>query len=1175
MALFTSYAQPGVYTDVVIGQVGQPLFGATRIPVLIGEGVENQSYPNVELHRGSSAVADDLVVNENISDQVTGTTNDFNLTYFPIVNGDGSGTLTNDPTKIQVTAAGVPVTVIELDGTLGTFKTQIIPTAGTDLEVTYFFKKTDTHIENEDLTYQVPAFATLVIEGSNVSAGDTFEITLTLPGALGNNVTLALTDAGTGNGVADAQAVSGAGTDAISIELRNSADDTIRTLTQVKALVDAGIPTLSSGYMVSGAITGSGSDPADTQDAADGAFSGGAGPSSNTVFKVEHTPVVDGSNGGVVTDNVANIQVTVDSVAATVVALDGAHGLFTLATPVLFGQQLAATYYTNTYANTADLLPAANVADVQLVGLGPNRSDYIQDVDYVLDTDPNTGASTINWGDSAITALGTETAGFTPFGPVQITTTLVNQKVWLRPAGTGDGTKTTFTLEDSPVDGAGRVTDDPALVQVFVGATAFEAFVAGAVSVLRVTGASAQATLYNPPAAGQKVYASYNRSIINDHTFTLKVVNPNIPGQGTYNITDELDRKMPVPSDGTDTVADSGFATTGIVYPFAFSDVYDNPGAIDETVTLTFNSDGVEITSPAVASSRTLQTIVFQASTPGVAGDGVQVAFTSVGASDTNAISTTGDVVTIDIQKLDTSVRTISEVVDLFAHHGAVKAVTTSGGRILATGSGNTQVTTAAGTNLQGGADAVTAPFTMSYTVTSNQALGSAGTGYLGQTYIDARTGATWTIVNPADALSYGYTVLPSPQYSYSPGDTLQFVFSKTGTFVAGDTIIAIAGLQTKVATTLGMNAGDTATITTYNKSGNEPNVGEFYFVTFDVAKSDADMALKTWTNSADAYKVYGQPSVANRLSLAIQLLTANGAQAFGAIQVRKQTGLGVASDSDYFAAIDQLNVPLPGGDHKADVIVPLSTSGAVQAYLSRHLTIQSGIRQKGEGIGFIGYDQFQNPQSMRASARAIKNARVIAVGNPVAAISLTDPTTGVSQEYAVSGEFMAAAMAGMNTNPSNDVATTLTKQTMAGFSRLLIRYDDPTMDQMAADGLTLLVEKNGAFQVRHYKSTDPSNPITSEPTSTTAVDFTRQSFRADLDQFIGRKFTDSLLSDIKVVCNARLRSEVDNQILTGFKNLQVVPDASDPTVVQVSVDVKPIFSLLYINVTFTVTTNL
>src|SRR5208282_2959450 len=425
-------------------------------------------------------------------------------------------------------------------------------------------------------------------------------------------------------------------------------------------------------------------------------------------------------------------------------------------------------------------------------------------------------------------------------------------------------------------------------------------------------------------------------------------------------------------------------------------------------------------------------------------------------------------------------------------------------------------------------------------------------------------------VVNPSNALSYGYTQMPSPQYSFAPGDVLKFNFSKTDTFKAGATIIAIAGLQTKVSTTLGMNVGDTAIITTFRGSGNGPSVGEYYFVTFDVAKTAADMALKLFTNSADAYALYGQPSVANRLSLGIQLLTQNGAQAFGAIQVPKQPGLGVGSDQDFIAAIQQLTIPLPGGSHKADVIVPLSTSASVQQFMSRQLTIQSGVRQKGEGIGFVGFDQFQNPQSIRAAARAIHNARVIAIGNPVAAVSLTDPTTGVAQEYVASGEFMAAAMAGMNCDPSNDVSTTLTLQSMVGFSRLLIRYDDPTMDQMAADGLTMLVESNGVFSVRHYKSTDPSNPITSEPTSTTAVDYTSQMFRLDVQQFIGRKFTDSLLGDITVVCNARLQSLVANEILSGYANLSVIPDAVDPTVVQVSVSIKPIFSLLYVNITFT-----
>ena len=130
-------------------------------------------------------------------------------------------------------------------------------------------------------------------------------------------------------------------------------------------------------------------------------------------------------------------------------------------------------------------------------------------------------------------------------------------------------------------------------------------------------------------------------------------------------------------------------------------------------------------------------------------------------------------------------------------------------------------------------------------------------------------------------------------------------------------------------------------------------------------------------------------------------------------------------------------------------------------------------------------------------------------------------------------------------------------------------------MNQMASQGLVLLTDNSGALNIRHYKSTDPSNPITSEPTCTTITDYVRQQFRADLKQFIGRKLVDSLVNDITAVCNARLRSLVSNEIITGYQNLSVVPDPSDPTTVDVTVTFKPIFSLLYISVTFTVTTTL
>ena len=62
MASFSAYIAPTVTTSVVYEQGGVTLFGSTVIPVLIAEGQETRTNPGIELIRGSSAIADNLVV---------------------------------------------------------------------------------------------------------------------------------------------------------------------------------------------------------------------------------------------------------------------------------------------------------------------------------------------------------------------------------------------------------------------------------------------------------------------------------------------------------------------------------------------------------------------------------------------------------------------------------------------------------------------------------------------------------------------------------------------------------------------------------------------------------------------------------------------------------------------------------------------------------------------------------------------------------------------------------------------------------------------------------------------------------------------------------------------------------------------------------------------------------
>jgi hypothetical protein len=1164
MALFSSYAPPGIYTDTNIVSPGSPLFGTARVPVLIGEGVQSFTYSDVEIPRGSVAGGNESVVGEDISSQANGITTVFQLSYYPVVTGDGTDTVSTNPSDITVTANGIQCAVATLNGALGQFTCYEIP-AGADVVVNYSFDRTDTLITNDNLTNQIPTFASLTLQ--------TLALSLSVPGATGNEVTLAFTLASSMNGVADVAAVTVNG-NAVSVELRNNdLGGTVRTLAKVASLLN-NVLTLSAGYIL---VTSASTTPAAAVSATP--FAGGTGQSTNKTFSVSHLPITDGSNAGAATTTPSDVTVLVNGTAVSVTAVNGAAGQFTLATGVTTVQTLEVSYYTNTYQRTFDVIPSPNVSSIIKVGLGPDRSDYIQGIDYVL------SGNTISWGAAVTTEQGAVIGTTTPFNGLYIITSLKDDHAYLRQAtgGVSNSVNLSFTLADVPVDGSGlgNPTNDPTLINVYVGPDPVTAFNAGTVTVSSLRGDSATVVLKNPPAIGSFVYASYYRSVLNDHTLSLTATNPAISG---YTITDE--NGIVVPTAQISTIMTGGGITSAseddtVVWPYDFSDLKAAIEGPNEVVTITFQNDNLYLTTtPGNQASATIQGLTVTAHNIGTAPNGVtNITFVAGSAvADSLALTKLGEAISVNITTASSGVRTMGDILSLFT---STPVATTIAGPITATltsGIAGNAAVAGGPTNFAGGTATVnTGPYADRFIVTSSLGSGgSAGTGYLGQTYVDAITGLKFTLVNPTDSLSYGYTILQTG-YTWVALDTIAITVSNTTTRHASQIpTIDVPGVWTEVEQFFNVGTGNTAIITTFNGSGNGPSVGEYYYLTYTVAKQASDYALQLFTSAADAYAAYGQPSAINRLSLGVYLATLNGAQIFGCIQVPQQTNSNLAADSEYISALQTLTTKLPGSDSKVNVIVPLSTSLTVQQALSRQLITQAQVRNRGEAIGFVGFNQFTTPTLARQYAQSLANSRVVAVAPFYAALQLpTQDANGVFEVIGVTGEFIAAALAGLNLNTANDVATSLTNQNLVGFTQLLQRYDDPTKDLMAGSGITVLEENNGALYVRDYLTTDPSNPITSEPTSTTIVDYTRQQFRLGLKQFIARKFTAQLLNDITIVSNSILTSLVGNEILSAFANLSVIASPTDPTVALVTVAIKPIFALKYIQVTFSVATQL
>ena len=1280
MALFDSYAQPGVYTTEIVANPGTVLQTGLRIPVFIGEGSETSLVENYELHRGSSASSDDAVVNENISDQVDGTSHTFKLTYFPVVIGDGNGTVTNNVSYVQVFNNGVPAIVSSLNGATGEVVLQLTPSAGDQLSATYYFKRKDTQF-TDNLTDQIPFFASLVIPPQTTTTGTLSPLTLTVsqPGYLGNTISFGISVAADGYGVDDINAISGSGSNFIQIEAKK-VNNSIRTWEDIGTLItlQGGIPTADSGLLEVGVLTtatkgtpayvtptsatihagafiigvaykivaigdtnftliGASANPVvgelfvatgvgagtGTATVLSSLLSGGLGPTSNTIFKVNHVPIVDGSNGGVVTNNPSHLSAYVGGSQVVISGVDGLHGLVTLSTPVPAGKSLDITYFTNTYQDTFDLLPASNISSINTVGFGPNRSDFINGMDYVLETQSdangNIVSTRIQWGNSVSTNNSKVTAGYTPFNAAVVETTLVDEKMFLRacssPLNAVPGLNTTFILPDSPTDGSGQnkglgpATDDPSLIQVYVGsgtgdAALHSALLAPPQVVTRLSGATNTFQLLAPPAAGDSVFATYTRNTLQESTYTLTVDAPGITGVGTYFITDTYGNEFPsfAYDETSSVVADANFYTTGPVWPFGYSDMSGVPQAVGEgQLALTFITD---TTAPIVyggsSSSASIHqggsVLTFSAADPGVLGNLITINFFA-GAPTANPVIVNGGDISVNIIKPDSSTLTLSELAALFNPFVDVTVVsgplppygpthvTCSG---TGTSSSNTVVPTPTPVPFSGGTDAITIhasqTFEVNYTPVGSSIPVGLGTGLLNQTFISETTGIKFTLINPDDAVILGcYTTAPSPSYNFSIGDILTFNVSSSSFVTSAQPQITIPGLWVTVNTTYGMNgtttngtttvAGDSVIISTHNRAGSEPSVGDYYYVTYSTQKTATDMALTIFTNPQDAYAQYGEPTPVNRLSLAASLFTQNGGQIFGCIQVPKVPGTDFASSNSYQTAIASLARPLPGSDQKADMIQVMTTNPSVIQYLNRFLITQAAPRNSGEATSVYGYAFSDTPDTMRSLSNSIRSDRMVGVGVPGAILSVT--TNGSTVQYAVDGSFLAAGIAGMVLNPAIDVATTLTRQSLTGFDSLITRYDDPTLDLMASSGLTCLVERNGAFAIRHWVTTDNTSVLKREPTSRLIIDLVRKTVRNNLEQFIGRKLVQSALNAVAIVANATLRNLMEREIIDTYANLQITADASDPTLLHVSFSVKPIFSILYVDVKITVTTQI
>lgn len=448
---------------------------------------------------------------------------------------------------------------------------------------------------------------------------------------------------------------------------------------------------------------------------------------------------------------------------------------------------------------------------------------------------------------------------------------------------------------------------------------------------------------------------------------------------------------------------------------------------------------------------------------------------------------------------------------------------------------------------------------TNTFTVASNHASGSSGTGVPGQTYTDARTGLRFTILAADDG---AYT------------NTGNFTLIVSPVFLASASVpwLSAGGLEVIVTDTVGVTANNTASLQTFSPSGLEPAVGDVYYISYEYSKTDFSTRLFQRTKAIEAN--FGPISQENRVSLGSYLAILNGAVLVAIKQVLKQVNTNQATDATFVTAIQELQTPLEG-NVKPDLLLPLTTSIPVMSYLMQHCEQMSTMERQAERMGFIGFASGTAPSNAQTVARSLKSARIVALYPDSGVVTLTDEV-GQTYEALIDGSIIMTTLAGAVVSPSVDVATPYTRRRLLGISRLLRNMDTIARSQTQTAGITLLEDLgNGFIRVVQGFTTNMDTLLSRLPTVTQIADSVHVQTRSVLDAFVGTKFLRQRLNEVEVSLTSMFSANKQNEVISDYQGIAAETDATNPTAAQVEGYYAPIFPLDYLVVTYNLRSSL
>jgi len=447
---------------------------------------------------------------------------------------------------------------------------------------------------------------------------------------------------------------------------------------------------------------------------------------------------------------------------------------------------------------------------------------------------------------------------------------------------------------------------------------------------------------------------------------------------------------------------------------------------------------------------------------------------------------------------------------------------------------------------------------------------GSGQDGSVGQTYRDAVTGLTFTLLAP----------LGGGNYSTNLTSTFELTNSATIECDANNPIESIAGLQLFVANTSSIGAGDTATVTTHNKGGKEPSIGQSFYISYEYEKRNYQPRLFTRVSTVEA--AFGSVGAENQSSLASYLMFLNGATVIGVKQVKREEGKTNASLDSYLDAFDELEGLLPGRIRPSVLVPMIEYTHELGSFLSLHVDKQSSIRQRSERTAILGFAAGTQPSEAADLVKSLDlgedengmkvsgNSRIRCMYPDMLTVTSTD-ALGNEKEELVDGRYLAAMMAARQTSANRDPASPWTGTKFVGTNGVMRDLDTVTMNQVAASGISVCENRPPFINVRQGLTTDMATVMSKTPTVIQIADEVQQRTRDTLEGFVGVKFLPGIVSQIEGRLGVMYKELVNAQVVAAYTGIKANVSADDPTACEVESFYQPIFPLLFIILKFNI----